>query len=272
MAARQGWMHSPGGDDDARRQLRDVGALDTPARAVLAAAAGDAEALSGVVATASEWKQGPQDTRRLLLHLASVHSDAAAVRVLLGAGVRGDWRDAAGMTALHHAARAGRQSCLEALVGAAEDVSGDAWRALQDRDGRTCLHFAAAHGHAACVATLVSHGASVDTRCVGHGRGALVPCPIARLGTRTHLPRLTGQEIRWNDAAAGSERPWPRGSRVCAAAACTGLEHLRYRWSNPIVRDRTLLAPRHATTHHALVRVWVGTAPRALLHQEPPIS
>lgn len=67
--------------------------------------------------------------------------------------LHGDVRDAFGATAVHHAARTGRLSCLRYLVEEAE-LTGN----CEARNGASPAHDAAATGHLACLQWLLEHG------------------------------------------------------------------------------------------------------------------
>lgn len=90
------------------------------------------------------------------LTAAAAAGDAAAVSALLAAGAKPDASDADGATALHWAADAGTVAAVRALLagGAAVDAV--------DGDGATPLMYAALRGHADAATALLDAGADPD--------------------------------------------------------------------------------------------------------------
>ena len=124
----------------------------------------------------------PRGAWMAALRAAVGDSDVEGLRALLAAaGVDADARDAAGYTALHHAALHGRRACLEALLAAG--ASSDSVNV----SSFTPLHFASIHGDVACVRALVAAGADVS-RADGYGFTAF--SNALRVGCRSVLKVL----------------------------------------------------------------------------------
>ena len=128
------------------------------------------------------WTRAARGAWMAALRAAVGDSDVEGLRALLAAaGVDADARDAAGYTALHHAALHGRRACLEALLAAG--ASSDSVNV----SSFTPLHFASIHGDVACVRALVAAGADVS-RADGYGFTAF--SNALRVGCRSVLKVL----------------------------------------------------------------------------------
>ena len=98
-------------------------------RLLLGAAVGDAGAVRAVISDGDARRAVPRDLLRLSLNLASVRPDTEVIGLLASNGSH-SWRDGAGMTPLHHAARAGNLPGLRMLLADGQD---DAWVTRQVR-------------------------------------------------------------------------------------------------------------------------------------------
>lgn len=88
-----------------------------------------------------------------LLHLFAMHSRANMVRELVCRHLDVDAFDESGQTALHWAARTGREECARILLEAGAGINS------RNGYGNTPLHLAVLYGHEACVALLLQQGA-----------------------------------------------------------------------------------------------------------------
>jgi ankyrin repeat protein len=119
------------------------------------------------------------------IHHAARRGDATAVEAALGSGIDVDVRDDDGETPLHWAAASsGTEGVVELLLrhGADADARSRAY-------GRTPLHSAAQFGNADAARVLLSAGASADVRDVGHA----TPYDVAQSVSNRELAEILGK-------------------------------------------------------------------------------
>ena len=112
------------------------------------------------------WPKAKQEFRRALYRACSKTGSAAAVRMLVGAGVDKNWtRPEDGATLLCIASKRGHSGAVRALVeaGAYKDVA-------RDYDDATALILAARYNHVEVVKILVEAGANVHLACTRSDR------------------------------------------------------------------------------------------------------
>jgi len=100
------------------------------------------------------------------LQNAVQHKDASIAQRLLTSCADVMTLDRNQQTALHHAARVGANSCLQALLAGDGDGDGDGVAACGSLDawGRTPLHWAVINGHREAIVTLVEAGSDISLR------------------------------------------------------------------------------------------------------------
>lgn len=150
----------------------------------LAAAAGhgDGDTVRSIIARVDPEQSG------LLLHRFAREGNAAAISMLLTAGVDPDVTDETGATALHHAAATGDLGCIAALVDGGADLD-----RRDHQHGSSPLLWARELGHPDAIRLLLDRGARVNA------------ADAARLGLTTILDGFLTDVPRSRDRAVG----WP---------------------------------------------------------------
>ncbi|XP_073942552.1 ada2a-containing complex component 3 [Choristoneura fumiferana] len=168
-----GWRGGPGGARGA------AAGAELGRRLLLAARAGDAQAVVDLMAQGAPFTTDWLGTSPL--HLACAGGHVAAAGVLLRAGVSRDARTKVDRTPLHLAAHAGHARVAALLLdhGALPDT--------RDMLQMTPLHWACARGHAGLAALLARRGCSPRARCK-FGRTPLqLAAPAVRQAVRAAL-------------------------------------------------------------------------------------
>lgn len=96
-----------------------------------------------------------------VLALATKANYEVIVQMLVDAGVDVNWRDKAGETALHVAARHGHAGCAEILLRGTDEMKAD-FESTESVYSWTPLHVASVDGHLSVVQLLVDAGADVN--------------------------------------------------------------------------------------------------------------
>ena len=165
------------------------------------------------------------------LHVAALKGHAAAVSVLIAAGVAVSAANKAGYRAVHYAADSGSLATLTALLDAAPGER----CASGERSGETPLHRAALSGRQAAVAELLARGAAVDAPDTARR-------PHPRLDARASTTRAHSDSERRRRRRQAGATPL---LRACERGEMAVAEQLLAAGAAPSARDkvRAIAAP-----------------------------
>ena len=153
------------------------------------------------------------------LHMAAMHWQAGAVRILLEAGADPKFADSGGHTAMHHLCNTfeqrrvdpsvlrqktekDREACAEALLGFGADIS------HPDRDGRPALFYACQNGLEGMIRGLVLNGAQINGDCNGGSSFlSLIKDPALQAVAQGHVDKAAAEKASEAEATAQQQPP-----------------------------------------------------------------